>query len=140
MFALSTILGAEAESAGGVAVEIENVVVPGAEAEIVTGGGIETGTGIGRGGIDIVTGVEAERGVCVLGGGGGGGGVTTAHPVEQAHNIICSINLSLVYLGSWSAQGQISLKVRQCANLVGVRVDGVWLWVVHVTILSNLTG
>jgi len=53
-FASSSNLGAEAESAGGVAVEIETVVVPGAEAEIVTGGGIETeietGTGTGIGG------------------------------------------------------------------------------------------
>ena len=91
MFALSTILGAEAESAGGVAVEIENVVVPGAEAEIVTGGGIETGTGIGRGGIDIVTGVEAERGVC---GGGGGGSLqfilSSRHIYVQSTFLLCT--------------------------------------------------
>jgi len=71
-FAFSSILGAEAESAGGVAVEIGTVVVTGAEAATGTGGGIETeietGTGIGTviGVIDIGTGVEAEKGKCVF--------------------------------------------------------------------------
>ena len=98
-FAFS-ILGAEAESAGGVAVEIETVVVLGAEAEIVTGGGIETeietetGTGIGTGigGIDIGTGVEAEKGkcvfaVCCVGGGGDWSNTISDISVKQAQCI-----------------------------------------------------